>query len=102
MLKFVAKEITQGAVGPVVHLWAADNLTKIELYLPKGYDVPVIGDALILVHESVVADFQDAVARVKAMDIGRTDPTDPTLNSAGAVAAGPTPAVPLVEAQPAP
>ncbi len=57
MLKFIVTEITINPAGPVAHLQEADATlgAKIELYLPKGYDLPEVGAAFTLAPE-VAAD----------------------------------------------
>jgi hypothetical protein len=49
MLYFKVSEISENAVGPVVHMIEANvSAAKVELYLPKGYAVPALGAYLLL------------------------------------------------------
>jgi hypothetical protein len=61
MLKFAVSHITHGGRGPVVHLielvpLGADAGAKIELYLPRGYDVPKIAQAFEFAPSAEQAD----------------------------------------------
>jgi hypothetical protein len=47
MLNLTVTEITHNAAGPVIHMTEPGG-AKVELYLPKGYDVPVVGAAFEL------------------------------------------------------
>ena len=82
MLKFKVTELTVNGDGPVAHL-LADGGPKIELYLPKGFDVPAIGDNLVLVHDSVIAKLQADMAAIEGTleNAGENGATDPTAET---------------------
>jgi hypothetical protein len=85
MLTFLVSDITQGGAGPVIHLTepAGGGEAKIELYLPKGYDVPALAQRFVFDDEATFAEYEEQidtlereVSRLKALlpGAGASDP----------------------------
>src|SRR5271155_4006204 len=96
MLSFIVTDITQGGAGPVIHLTepAGGGEAKIELYLPKGYDVPSLGTRFSLEAEEpyVSGDppqqanqdpLPNADAQPSSDAAAQTATTDPILDNSG-------------------
>jgi hypothetical protein len=87
MLTFLVSDITQGGAGPVIHLTepAGGGEAKIELYLPRGYDVPALAQRFVFDDEAAFAEYEEQidtlereVSRLAALvppGAGASDPT---------------------------